>query len=405
MHQRQRLWAAAILFIGVLIVALFALAGILQRNGGAPQGAAPSETPGRGLAVVVSPDATQTRRPEASPGLMVEPTVEQAPTQAPGSEETEVNGAPPSGGVPPYPSRRATAPETPTATTGVAGGETRAATATMRATPRPLATATDAGGALETAAPTSRPSSTTAKPTPNPTATPRPGATATPGAADTPAPQQTLPSNPTATPGPPGISGRVLIDGQVAEPGLVLLLEDPSFTVVAETTVGDGGRYRFEDAPASDDGYNVTFNWERNQAYDLSEVIAWGWIGPVPYDGESDVQLPDLEIELSGLAQVEPEPDTSHAASTLSPATPLTFVWGAHPAATRYWVDLLADESFARVWHSTFTESTSTTFDGQLDDGTGVAPGVYWWAVGGQSTVQGYQVTVYGHLAGLTIRP
>lgn len=400
MRQDQRLWVASIALIGVLIVALLALAGVLQRNGGAPQGASPSETPGRGLAVVVSPSATQTRRPEASPGLIVEPTVEQGPTQTPGTGETATDVETPSGGIPLYPSRRATAPDTATPMTGTTGGDTRAATATIRATSRPLATATDAEDASETAAPTSPPSPTTSLtiPTSSPTATAPTGATPTSGAQATPAPQQTLPVNPTATPGPPGISGRVLLNGQAAEPGLVLLLEDASFTIVAETTVGEGGAYRFENAPAADEGYNVTFNWERNQTYDLSEVIAWGWIGAVSYDGESAVQLPDLEIGLSGLAQIEPEPDTNHAA-------PLTFGWGAHPAATRYWVDLLADGSFARVWHSAFTESTSTTFNGRLDDGSRVQPGRYWWAVGGQRTVDGYQITVYGHLAGLTIGP
>lgn len=197
--------------------------------------------------------------------------------------------------------------------------------------------------------------------------------------------------------------GRVLINGQPVEPGVILVLEDRSLNLIAETAVVAGGMYQFQDVPPSDDGYNVTFSWELNQSYGVDEVISWEWIGPVAYDGQSTLRLPDLEIALLGLEHIQPEPDSSQTAASISPATPLTFVWGPHPAATRYWVDLLPDTSFERVWHSAFTQTTSAGFDGQLEDGSSIQPGAYWWVVGGQSTKEGYRLTIYGHLAALTI--
>jgi hypothetical protein len=195
----------------------------------------------------------------------------------------------------------------------------------------------------------------------------------------------------------------LLLDGQEVEPGVVLVLEDQAFNTVEEITMGPDGRYHFEDLAPTDQGYNVAFSWERNQTYGLDEVVAWGWIGPVAYADQEAVQLPDLDIGLLGLEHIRPEPDAPLSGSSISAARPLTFVWDFHPTAARYWVDILAGPSFERVWRSPFTLSTSIDFDGQLDSGGHIQPGTYWWAIGGQSTRQGYQLTVYSHLAGLRI--
>jgi hypothetical protein len=194
-----------------------------------------------------------------------------------------------------------------------------------------------------------------------------------------------------------------LLGGQPAAAGTLLVLEDQSLNIVAETTLGADGRYRFANVPASVDGYNVTFSWERNPTYGLDEVIAWGWIGPVAYADQEAIQLPDLEIGLLGLEHIQPEPDTIHSAAAISAGTPLTFVWDQHPAASQYWVDLLAAPVLERVWRSPFTPTTSIDFSGRLDDGRHIPPGQYWWAVGGQRVRDGYPITVYGQLAGLSI--
>ena len=193
-------------------------------------------------------------------------------------------------------------------------------------------------------------------------------------------------------------------DGLPVAPGLILVLEDQDFNPLAETTVGPGGEYTFAEPPPAD-AYHVTFAWERNQRYGTDEVIAWGWIGPVEYDGQAGVRLPDLEIGLQGLARLTPEPDTTVDADTIGADDPLTFAWDPHPAADRYWVDLLADDSFAQLWRSPLTTTTSTDFAGTLDDGARITPGSYWWAVGGRGTEDGYELTVYGHLAGLRLAP
>jgi hypothetical protein len=251
------------------------------------------------------------------------------------------------------------------------------------------------------------PSSTTPSPTvaaaASQTLTPVPSASPGFSPAPTSTPLRTSTPGPTATALTPSIGGRVLLNGQPVMPGIILVLEDQSFHIVAETVVAGGGVYEFQDVPPSTDGYNVTFGWQYNQSYGLDEVIAWGWIGPVAFDGRSALQLPDLEIGLLGPEHLQPEPDTSRSATSISSATPLAFVWSPHPTATRYWVDILSGATLERAWHSGFTESTSTNFEGLLDDGSRIQPGIYWWAVGGQSTREGYRLTVYGHLASLRI--
>lgn len=185
----------------------------------------------------------------------------------------------------------------------------------------------------------------------------------------------------------------------------MLLLEDRANNTVAETTVGTGGLYRFANVPVTDEAYTITFSWERNQTYSLDEVVAWGWIDGVIYNQSSALALPDLEISLSGLAHLAPEPDTRRSAGSISPSNPLAFVWSGHPAATRYWVDLLDGESLARVWHSGFTSATSVEFRGEFDNRDPIQPGTYWWAIGGQHIAGEYSLTIYSHLAGLTVTP
>jgi hypothetical protein len=237
--------------------------------------------------------------------------------------------------------------------------------------------------------------SSTPTKTPNSTPTSKPASPATPLLTATP--------RPTATSQSPGIRGRILLNEQPVEPGLLIQLEDRSFNQITETVVGPEGLYQFLEVPASEDGYHITFSWERNQWLDPMEVVAWGWIGPVVYDGQGAVVLPDLEIALLGLEPVQPEPDSSISSDSISASTPVVFVWGSHPAADRYWIDILAGPSFGRLWRSTLSTATSAEFDGQLDDGTRISSGTHWWAVGGRSTKGGYRLTVYSHLAGFRI--
>ncbi|MFN2107771.1 MAG: hypothetical protein ACK2UJ_23040 [Candidatus Promineifilaceae bacterium] len=290
----------------------------------------------------------------------------------------------------------------PTGTAASASAPTTLATATGISEPAPSATgtpfATDTPAATLTAPPSSLPAAT-ARPSPSATAAPPRMSSPTPG------PQESLAPMATARPLAAGISGRVLFNGQPVEAGLVLVLEDADFKQVQETTVeGDGG-YQFVDMAASDSGYNVTFSWARNQAYDPGDVIAWGWIGPVAYDGQSALILPDLEIALLGLEAMQPEPDTSHSAASISPAAPLSFAWSPYPTAERYWVDIEAGPSLESVWRSQFVQEPLTEFEGELDDGTRIQPGVYWWAVGSQSIKNGYRLTISGQRAGLRITP
>ena len=115
--------------------------------------------------------------------------------------------------------------------------------------------------------------------------------------------------------------------------------------------------------------------------------------------------VPDLEIALLGLDPLQPEPDTSVPADSISPATPLYFMWSPYPQGEQYWVDLLAGTSLTRVWRSPLIQTVAADFGGELENGSRIQAGTYWWAAGSRWEQDGYLLTVYGHLAGLKIMP
>ncbi len=228
-------------------------------------------------------------------------------------------------------------------------------------------------------------------PTPTPTAIISDTVTVTP----------TSTPEPTATTASPGsISGRIVLNGAPLSPGTKLKLEDATFNQVAETTVGSDGTYTFANLSASNKGYNVLFAQEWNSQYEMDEVISWGWLGPIPVEDGSDLQLPDFETSLSGFGQVSPEPNAS-----FSSGDSIDFSWSVYPEATKYWVDLVKDEQQNVLWRSTPVNNTSLTFDGTLNSGSEITPGEYWWGIGARRNLDSYKLTIYGYLPVLRIDP
>jgi hypothetical protein len=314
---------------------------------------------------------TASASPSVTPTATPMPTLTRTPTATPTA---------PAMGDPAATESESAPAATATATAAVPNTAT-AATATATATPAPAPMAT----ATATATATRIPSST---PLPSPTATSLPRPTA----------------RPTATPEPDSgvISGRVLLDGAPPESAVRLTLEDQATLVVRELEV-TGGSYRFEALPASAEGYNVTFTQDRNPEFGVDDVVSWAWIGPAAVRDGCVTSLPDLEIGLLGLHQLNPSLDAFIGMGAATPANPLVFKWTPYPAASRYWVDLHAGGTLARVWQSGVVTTESVAFDGNLDNGETLQPGTYWWRVGAQ--VDGINLTVSGPLAGFTVRP
>ncbi len=260
-----------------------------------------------------------------------------------------------------------------------------------------------------------------------PTDTPMPSDVTMPSPTDRPVPTETqaavgAPTNtltetpvlsPTPTPtdtptpsavSPGGIIGRLLLNGAPVGEGVRLKLEDRSYNVIAETTVGPGGVYAFNNLKPSSKGYNVLFAQKWNPQYETDHIVSWGWLGPVAVEDGRVVELPDFDISLLGFGQVNPGPDETFSAAAISPQNPIAFEWTAYPQAMKYWVDLVRGEEQELVWQS-LIQSTSLAFDGTLDDGAHIQSGEYWWGVGARRDLGPYKLTVYGYLPGLIIEP
>jgi hypothetical protein len=186
--------------------------------------------------------------------------------------------------------------------------------------------------------------------------------------------------------------------------GVTLKLENQSYNVIAETTVGTDGVYAFSDLKASSEGYNLLFTQAWNSQYGTDRVVSWGWLGPVAVENGTVVELPDFDISLLGFRQVSPAADATFSAAALSPDNPIPFEWTAYPQAVKYWVDLVRGEEQELVWQS-LVQAKSFAFDGTVGNGAHIRPGEYWWAVGARRESGPYPLTVYGYLAGLIIEP
>lgn len=195
------------------------------------------------------------------------------------------------------------------------------------------------------------------------------------------------------------------MDGTPAVEGARLRLEDASYQVVAQTTVGADGRYVFADLPPSGEGYTLLFAQEWTPQYELGQVVSWGWLGPVPVEGGQTTLLPDLDLSLLGFAQLAPAPEAIHSAAELAAGRGIVFQWTAYPQAAQYWMDLWPAEEGDLAWQSGLIESTSLDFDGTLDDGALIQAGEYWWGVGARRPVAGYTWTVYGYQQILVVGP
>jgi hypothetical protein len=144
-----------------------------------------------------------------------------------------------------------------------------------------------------------------------------------------------------------------------------------------------------------------------NESYEDNQVMSWAWIGPISTSSGMQVDVGDLEIALLGLEPVQPLPDSSIGAASISSGTPLMFEWTAYPQAGRYWLDITRTDEQGQqiVWQSALVAANTLAFDGTLSDGSKIPPGDYGWAVGAQCQVGGHNFVVYGYLTALQVVP
>ena len=235
----------------------------------------------------------------------------------------------------------------------------------------------------------------------SPTWTPLPTATSTPPPTPTETP---LPTH-TWTPVPARLSGRLLLNGIPIEENAYLILEDQSFTQIAETIVSQDGIYTFYNVPTNLDGYNILFSQDQNNDYGVYDVVSWSWLGPITVQEGSVIDLPDFDVGLQGLEYLNPIPDSQISGSAITENSPISFQWTGHPYAESYWVTLLDGENFVEIWKSGVRTNPSVDFDGRLNDNSLIQPGQYWWVVGFKGTLGDFTITGFGFLDGFTVIP
>jgi hypothetical protein len=201
------------------------------------------------------------------------------------------------------------------------------------------------------------------------------------------------------------LSGRLLLNGIPIEENAYLILEDQSFTQIAETIVSQDGIYTFYNVPTNLDGYNILFSQDHNNDYGVYDVVSWSWLGPITVQEGSVIDLPDFDVGLQGLEYLNPIPDSQISGSAITENSPLSFQWTGHPYAESYWVTLLDGENFVEIWKSGVMTNPSVDFDGRLNDNSLIQPGQYWWVVGFKGTLGDFTITGFGFLDGFTVIP
>jgi hypothetical protein len=209
---------------------------------------------------------------------------------------------------------------------------------------------------------------------------------------------------PTQTPLPqPGVvGGQILFHGAPPSRPVTLILEDQEYRVIQEITILNG-EYRFENLPASSEGYNVLFAQEQNSQFSAYEVVSWAWLGPIPVKDGDRLHLPAMEIALVGLMPVNPPDGAIISASSITPHNTLVFEWDPFPSASHYWVDLRVGTVLQLVWQSDYVDSPAVSFDGVLMNGEMIQPNSYWWSVGAR--LEGGLITIAAPLTSLMVKP
>jgi hypothetical protein len=209
---------------------------------------------------------------------------------------------------------------------------------------------------------------------------------------------------PTQTPLPqPGVvGGQILFHGAPPSRPVTLILEDQEYRVIQEITILNG-EYRFENLPASSEGYNVLFAQEQNSQFSAYEVVSWAWLGPIPVKDGDRLHLPAMEIALVGLMPVNPPDGAIISASSITPHNTLVFEWDPFPSASHYWVDLRVGPVLQLVWQSDYVDSPAVSFDGVLMNGEMIQPNSYWWSVGAR--LEGGLITIAAPLTSLMVKP
>ncbi len=265
----------------------------------------------------------------------------------------------------------------------------------------------------------------TASPPPSPTATPSPPPTddrlisAVPATGVPPAPT-VAPATPAATPTPSRtpvaaavanayISGSALLSPGRPAAGVLLRLANARYESIAEAVTSGSGYYVFGPLLPSEQGYNVIFSQNWNHSHPLSEVAAWGWIGPAPLAGGQRLALPDFVVGLGSLRPVEPAVDARIALAQARDRG-IRFAWQPFSETASYWIDVSRKSpsrpgELESLWQSELVRDSHVLWDGSTRSGLVLRPGEYWWEVGAQRQLTPYFQVHYTYQSRFTIDP
>lgn len=290
-------------------------------------------------------------------------------------------------------------------------------TSTPRTSYTPFATRLTIVASTPTATPgasltpgASAPASQTPGPTPTGTITPAtPTPTYLPGTQAPTATNTITPTpavSPTLAPGQLGISGRVVQNGApVAGVSVSFRDDQPPRTFVTDSQ----GRYWFTTYAIGVD-FLLSFEQSANPQYASTTTIASTALlyGYLP-SGSTVITLPDLEISLvlngQSFDPTTPLDGAVFNSANITSANPIQFVWTTYNQAEYYYVELSPTATDEILWGSENTVSTSTMFNGSLDDGTQISTGTYRWFVAANRTINDYSLVIYTQPHSLVINP
>ncbi|HSQ16279.1 MAG TPA: carboxypeptidase regulatory-like domain-containing protein [Anaerolineales bacterium] len=209
--------------------------------------------------------------------------------------------------------------------------------------------------------------------------------------------------SPTLAPGQTGISGRV-VQNNAPLAGVVVSFRDDQPTRTAVTDAQ--GRYWFTTLAIGID-FVLTFEQSTNPQLASSTQIASTALiyGYLPTSG-TVVNLPDLEISVVLNGQTfEPTSPVDGAVFSAANLTTIQLVWTAYPQVEYYYAELSRIDTDELLWGSENTTSTTVMFDGNLDDGTKITAGSYYWVVAANRPSGDYYLTIYSQLRDIVINP
>jgi len=146
--------------------------------------------------------------------------------------------------------------------------------------------------------------------------------------------------------------------------------------------------------------FSLTFKQSANpQLTPTAEIASLAKIQGALPTGVNIIDLPDFDISLiQNDMQFElqsPMDGSTYEASVINSSNKIPFGWSLYGLGGSYHIELGLNGSDQSLWTSDQIASTNFEWDGTLDDGTHISPGIYWWRVGVTKSLGSYVVVIF----------